>query len=233
MKSIIPVDRSIIPACDVSLERFEDLIRETCALDKIGAYKIGAALALTTGLPSLVETARKYTSKPLIYDHQKACTDIPDTGTEFVRAVKASGIDALIFFPLTGPATQTAWIQSARAEELSVIVGGHMTHERFLSRDGGYVDDQAVDKIFANAAYEGVVDYVVPGNKPDAIRHLKELLLSHRIDPVFYAPGFIAQGGNISDAALAAGARWHAIVGRAIYEAQDMQKAALSLASHL
>jgi orotidine-5'-phosphate decarboxylase len=233
MDTIIPLERSIIPACDVPLDRFEVLLQNTCDIAKIGGYKIGAALAVTAGLPRIVEIARKHTNKPLIYDHQKACTDIPDTATGFMRAVKASGIDALILFPLSGPATQTAWIQSAQDEELSVIVGGHMTHERYLTGDGGYIDDHAVDKMFTNAAHLGVTDYVVPGNKPDAIRHLRELLLEHKIEPVFYAPGFIAQSGSISEAAQVAGSRWHAIVGRAIYEAQDMHKAALSLAYHL
>lgn len=233
MSTIIQIERSIIPACDVTLDRFEVIVRDTCGIPMIGAYKIGAALAVTAGLPRIVEIARKYTNKPLIYDHQKACTDIPDTGREFVHAVKASGIDALILFPLTGPATQTAWIQSAKDEGLSVIVGGHMTHERYLVKDGGFIDDRAVDKIFTNAAFLGVADYVVPGNKPDVIRHLKDLLVQHKIEPVFYAPGFIAQGGSISEAARAAGTRWHAIVGRAIYEAEDIHKAALSLVGRL
>ena len=230
---IIPIERSIIPACDVPLERFEALIRDTCSIPRIGGYKIGAALAVTVGLSRLVEIARKYTDKPLIYDHQKACTDIPDTGEGFVRAVKASGVDALILFPLTGPATQTAWIQSAQNEELSIIVGGYMTHERYLSGDGGYIDEHAVDKMFTNATFLGVSEYVVPGNKPAVIQHIRDLLLEHKIDPVFYAPGFIAQGGRISEAARVAGTNWHAIVGRAIYDSQDMRKAALSLVSHL
>lgn len=227
------IDRSIIPACDVDKNKYEEIIRETHAIPQVGAYKISASLGLSVGLPALVEIARRYTDKPLIYDHQKAGTDIPDTGKEFAVTMRNCGIDALIIFPLAGPATQTAWIQSAQKVGLPVITGGHMTHERFLASEGGYIDDAAIEKMFTTSAFHGVTDYVVPGNKPEVIKKIRALLLANKIDPVFYAPGFISQGGSISDAASVAGPRWHAIVGRAIYEARDIQKAVQSLITHL
>ncbi len=233
MSELIARDRSLIPACDVDLPKYEDIVRETHTIRQIGAYKLGAALALTHGLPRLVEIARKYTDKPLIYDHQKAATDIPDTGKGFMAALKSSGVDAVILFPLSGPATQTAWILSAKEAGLPVLIGGHMTHERFLASEGGYIADAAVQKIFFNAANQGVIDYVVPGNKPSVIAGLRKQLEDKNLSPVFYAPGFIAQGGKISDAAAAAGPRWHAIVGRAIYDARDIQTAAADLAANL
>ena len=61
MSNIISVDRSIIPACDVDKSKYEEIVRETHDIPKIGGYKIGAALALSVGLPSLVQIARKYT----------------------------------------------------------------------------------------------------------------------------------------------------------------------------
>jgi len=230
---LIKAERSIIPACDVDVSRYEEIVRATANIPQIGAYKIGAALALSAGLKGLVEIARRYTSKPLIYDHQKAGTDIPETGKLFTETIKRCGIDALIIFPLSGPASQTAWIQSAQEIGLPIIVGGYMTHERFLVSDGGYVDDTAVERIYKASAVHGISDYVVPGNKPDVIKRLRELLVSQRIDPVFYAPGFIAQGGTISEAAKVAGPRWHAIVGRALYEAQDIAKTAVGLLKNL
>lgn len=233
MAGIIEIDKSIIPACDVEKDKYEEIIRKTYNILQVGAYKIGAALGLSVGLPTLVEIARKYTDKPLIYDHQKAGTDIPDTGKGFVATLKKCGIDAMILFPLAGPATQTAWIQSAQEVDLPIIVGGYMTHERFCVSEGGYVDDAAIKKMYSNAASHGVTDYVVPGNKPEVIREIRSLLLDSKVDPVFYAPGFISQGGSIDEAASVAGGRWHAIVGRAIYEARDIQKAALSLTTCL
>lgn len=233
MTDIIKVDRSIIPACDVERDRYEEIIRETHDIPQVGAYKIGAALGLSVGLPTLVEIARRYTNKPLIYDHQKAGTDIPDTGKEFAATLKKYGIAAMILFPLAGPATQTAWIQSAQEVDLPIIVGGYMTHERFCVSEGGYIDDAAIEKIYSNAAFHDVTDYVVPGNKPRVIQEIRNLLLASRVEPVFYAPGFISQGGIISEAASVAGPRWHAIVGRAIYGAHDVRRATLSLTTYL
>lgn len=233
MPPIIATDRSIIPACDVDVDRYEEIVRETCDIPQVGGYKIGAVLALSVGLKTVVDVARSYTDKPLIYDHQKAGTDIPETGTGFVEMLKEFGIDAMILFPLAGPHTQTAWIQSALEVGLPIIVGGHMTHESFLVSDGGYIADTAVEKIYSNSAFLRVTDYVVPGNKPDVIRQLRHVLTAAGIDPVLYAPGFISQGGTISEAASAAGPRWHAIVGRALYEARDIRAAAQSLITHL
>mgnify|MGYP000430429737 CR=1 FL=1 len=88
---IIQKERSIIPACDVPLEVYEQIVRETSDIEGIGAYKIGFQLALKYGLPKIVEVTRKYNHKPIIYDHQKAGTDIPKTGENFARTVKTPG----------------------------------------------------------------------------------------------------------------------------------------------
>jgi orotidine-5'-phosphate decarboxylase len=233
MSRIIPRERSVIPACDVDLARFEEIVINTSDIPEIGAYKISAVLALSVGLPTVVKTARRHTNKPLIYDHQKAGTDIPETGKAFAAMLRTSGVDALIIFPLSGPATQVAWIQCAQKEGLPVIVGAHMTHERFLVSLGGYVDDSSMNKIYLTAAHDGVTDFVVPGNKPEIIKRYRETLRETGINPVFYAPGFISQGGRISDAAAVAGPSWHAIVGRAIYDAPDIRKAALELTAEI
>jgi orotidine-5'-phosphate decarboxylase len=233
MSSFISRDRSIIPACDVDFLRFKDIVRETAEIPQVGAYKIGASLALSHGLPLLVETAAKFTDKPIIYDHQKAGTDIPDTGKAFMETLRASRISAVILFPLAGPATQRAWILSAQEAGLAILVGGHMTHDHFIESEGGYISDSAVAKIYTNAASQGIENFVVPGNKPGVIAHLKNMLSEEKVSPVFFAPGFIAQGGRLSDAAAVAGSRWHVIVGRAIYEARDIQNAVRELIINL
>jgi orotidine-5'-phosphate decarboxylase len=74
---------------------------------------------------------------------------------------------------------------------------------------------------------------VVPGNKSDRIKHYKTLLENKVKDLTFFAPGFIAQGGEITEAANAAGKSWHAIVGRGIYGAEDIRKAAEEMTSKL
>lgn len=230
---IIEQPRSVIPACDCDVERYEALVKVTADISGIGGYKLGFVLSLSIGLPRAVEIARRYTKKPLIYDHQKAATDIPDTGMPFARLCKDAGIDAVILFPQAGPETERAWIDYARGEDLEVIVGALMTHKKYVRSEGGYIADEAIIEMYEKAANFGVNDYVVPGNNPEAIRKIRAMLTREYAHPVFYSPGFVAQGGTITEAAKAAGESYHAIVGRAIYEAKDMRKAAEEMCSHL
>lgn len=231
--TLIDRDRTVIPACDVGFDVFKRLVHETATLEGIGAYKIGAALALSVGLPSAVATIREFTTKPIIYDHQKAGSDIPETAELFMDTLKASGVDSVILFPQAGPATQRTWVNAAANKGLHVIVGGVMTHAHYLASDGGYISDDAPMTIYETAAANGVTDFVVPGTRPDIISEVRRTILRQAKSPVFYAPGFIAQGGHISAAARAAGTQWHAIVGRAIYEAADMRAAAEDICAGL
>ncbi len=73
------------------------------------------------GLPAVIIAARKHTDKPIIYDHQKAGTDIPDTGRNFARVVKKAGVDTVIFFPQAGPETARAWIYHALDRKLLLV----------------------------------------------------------------------------------------------------------------
>ncbi len=226
-------DRSIIIACDVPLETYEKIVKETADIDKVGGYKIGFYLALKCGLSRIVRIAREYTDKPIIYDHQKAGTDIPEMGKKFMEVCKKAGVDAVILFPQSGPETEKAWINAAKEEDLGIIVGGLMTHPKYTDEEGGWIRKDKILEIYLLAADLGVTNFVVPGNRPNDIKRIKEALKSKGIIPTFYAPGFVAQGGEITEAARVAGNYWHAIVGRAIYEAEDIKKAALELTRKL
>lgn len=233
MEKIIKREKSVIVACDVSLELYEKIVRETKDIDGVGGYKVGFMLGLNYGLPKIVELTRKYTEKPIIYDHQKAGTDIPETGKGFAGVCKKAGIDAVILFPQAGPETEKAWIEAAKEENLGIIVGGSMTHPKYKRSEGGYIADEAVLEIYLLAAEMGITDFVVPGNKPEDIKIIKDSLEKRGVKPTFYAPGFIAQGGEISEAAKVAGNNWHAIIGRGIYRAEDIKKTALEYTSKL
>lgn len=226
-------DRSIIIACDFDGVRFEEIVRLTAAIPAVGGYKIGAALALGAGLGRIARIAREFTDKPLIYDHQKAGTDIPDTAPHFMATLRASGVAGVILFPFAGPITQRAWTDAARNEDLDVIVGGYMTHPSFLSTNNGYVPHEAVLRIYDNAARSGVRQFVVPGNDAEAVASLRDVIAQEVHEPIFYAPGFGAQGGDVAAITTVLGPRWHAIVGRSIYLDQDPVKAIRSLAAHL
>jgi orotidine-5'-phosphate decarboxylase len=233
-QKVIGRDRSVIPACDVeTLEQFEELVKQTADVDGIGGYKIGFELGLGFGLPAVVAAARKHTDKPIIYDHQKAGTDIPDTGRNYSRLMKKAGVDTVIFFPQAGPETERAWIYHALDNGLNVIVGGRMTHPAYAVSEGGFITDEGALNMYRIAARTGVNNFVVPGNKPDVIKQVSDVVKAEGVSPVFYAPGFIAQGGKIEAAAKVAGDRFHGIVGRGIYQAKDMRAAAIEHTSQL
>ncbi len=66
----------VIIACDVDdINILRDLVRSTCDIEGIVGYKIGANLALKYGLKHLTDDIDFHL--PVIYDHQKAGTDIP------------------------------------------------------------------------------------------------------------------------------------------------------------
>ena len=233
-QKIIQRDRSVIPACDVkTLEQFEEIVEQTGDIEGIGGYKIGFGLGLRYGLQRVVEVVRKHTDKPLIYDHQKAGTDIPDTGKDFAELNKEAGIDAVILFPQSGPETERAWIYHALDNGLKVIVGGRMTHPAYSVSEGGFITDEGALDMYKIAARAGINNFVVPGNKPDVIKQVRDVVEAEGVSPVFYAPGFIAQGGKIEAAAKVAGDKFHGIVGRGIYQAADKRAAAIEHTSQL
>ncbi len=228
---IIKLKKSIIPSCDVnSLDKLSKLVKATCSVKGVGAYKIGFELIIPFGMERVVKIIRKITKLPIIYDHQKAGTDIPELGEKFMKACKS--VDAVILFPQAGPETEVAWIKAAQKAKMNVIIGGEMTHQAFLKEAGGFIDDNAPKRIYEIAASMGVKDFVIPGNKPDKSIEYYNLIKKKIKNPVFYSPGLIAQGGRINDLAKKLNS-WHAIIGRAIYEAKDMKKAAEEFASQM
>ena len=225
MLNLIKIGRSVIPACDVgTLEKLKELVKATAPIPGIGGYKVGLELTIPFSLTEVVAIIREHSNAPIIYDHQKAATDIPELGPKFARAVKISGADAVILFPFGGAATEEAWIKTCQDAELTVLVGGHMTQARFLESEGGFIADSGPEAIYRLAAEKGVTDFVVPGNKTDYVLKYRQLLEEALgVDKfVLYAPGFISQGGDISETGKVAGANWHAIIGSAIYKKEGV-----------
>jgi len=251
MSKIIQRDKSVVPACDVGMEMFEEIVGATIDIESIGGYKVGPALTGRPGYDRIVKVVDG--RKPIIFDAQKWSTDVPGTAKSILTPLKESGIGNVILFPESGPVTGYVWIKTAQDLGLGVLVGGEMTHPGYLEGDKlddewiekfkeigieedvtGFIRKDAPDLIYRIAAGLGVTNFVVPGNKPDRILHYKSLIEGCGVsEPVFYAPGFITQGGVIEDGARAAGARFHAIVGGAIYKADNVRKAVLELTSQL
>lgn len=234
--SLIERERSVIVAADVpDVETLEKLIGDTCQVEGIGGYKVGLELVLNHGLLAVVSKIREHTELPIIYDHQKGATDIPEIGEKFAKVCKTAGVDAVILFPFGGAETEIAWIKACQNQGLTVLVGAHMTQPKFLVSEGGFIADESPEKIFSIAVEQGVKDFVVPGNKPEFVekyRKLFERLLGEG-NFTLYAPGFIAQGGKISETGRVAGKYWHAIVGSAIYKAENPTQAAENITSQI
>lgn len=224
---IIKFERSIIPAMDIEdPAKARKLARAMKTVPKIGAFKVGFLLGFD-GLAKMVDSIKRNHGDdiPVIYDHQKAGNDIPDMGAPFARKLVRAGVDAAIIFPFTGPETQKAWTKSVQDAGMKVITGGMMTHPKFLRSEGGYIADDAPERIYQLACELGVRHFVVPGNKLDWVEKIRAILDEELGvgNYELYAPGFINQGGSITECAKVAGPFWHAIVGGAIYNKPDFQ----------
>ncbi len=237
---LITPDRSVIVALDApTVGKNREVVRATSMIDGVSGYKVGFGLSYL-GLSHMVANIRGDCAKPkkIILDPQKAGTDIPETGELFAKVVKDALIDAVILFPLTGPATQRDWTQYCVDANIRVIIGLAMTHKQFFVSEGGYIADDAPERAFRLACKQGVRDFVVPGTKIAWVTKLRALLVEELGEDNFalYAPGFVSQGGDISECGLAAGRIFHAIVGGAIYKKDsfgDMHTAALVSTSKL
>lgn len=208
----------IIVALDLPLS-------EACALvgklksteDKIAGYKVSSLNAIEHGLKKTISDLREVTDKPIIYDHQKAATDIPKITDRQVRLAAECGVNSFIAVPLgAGSETLTAFVTACNETNVLPIVLLSMTH------DGAddYLKTETPQLVFEKAKELGVKYFVAPGNKPEKIAELTSKMDE---DMFITSPGIGAQGGAC-EAAVKAGTDYP-IVGRAIYEAEDPVKA--------
>ncbi len=227
-KELFHLSHGVIPACDVgTIEEFKTLIERTCSVEGIVGYKIGCTLALSYGLPKLREIVAEQTDLPLIYDHQKAGTDIPQMGDKFAEVCSKAGVKAVIIFPMAGPAAEKAFIEPLFKRGMVPWVGGEMTHEKYLSGEGGFIHDEAPREMYKIGAECGVKYFVLPGNKIGLIREYSTLISETVSEPKFCMPGIGSQGGEIRKAFDAVrGKDAYAIIGSGIYKSKDMERAA-------
>lgn len=233
MTEIIAADRSLIPALDLrSVRDLPDVLTAVQEVPFVKAVKPG----FTLGLDNLKETRqiiREY--KPdwkAIYDHQKAGCDIPRNGENFAYKMVEAGIDAAIIFPLGGAETEVAWIKALQDAMVPVIVGAEMTQEGFFVSEGGFIADEAPERMFRIAAGMGVRHFFLPGNKPEKILYYRELItqFTEGEDFTVYSCGYFKQGGDPAKATKVAGRRSHYVVGDTIVKAggiAEMKAAAL------
>lgn len=226
--SLLKAERGIIIAADVptigDLRKLAELGNQVA---EVLAIKVGFLLGLRFGLPTVVSAVNEVCDLPVIYDHQKAGTDIPAMGMPFAETCRDAGVKGVIFFPQAGPKTLEAFVSAAFDCRLTPIVGIVMTHPGHLASEGGFLADNAPDRMCEIALDLGVDSFVLPGTKPEIISKYAEGPLAAAKPVVVMMPGIGSQGGSLSIAFEAAKGHFpHAIIGSAVYKAPN-PKAAL------
>jgi len=221
----------IIPALDLeSFDEIRRIVEKTCDVEGVVGYKLGLAGSLRLGLANAVRAIREFTQLPILYDHQKAGLDIPDMAEKFCAICSGAGVDALVLFPLAGPRALEAFVSHTRRHDLCPVVGGDFPMSEYKVNGGGYVAEDAPDRIREKALSLGVHHFIVPGTDPEAVRRASDTLTASVRQPALFLTGIGAMGGNIREAFSAApGCRCYAIVGRAVYASADPKEAAKSL----
>lgn len=223
----------IIPALDMdSADQVRRVVESTTGIEGVVAYKLGLTMVLRLGLAEAVRRLKEVTDLPILYDHQKAGPDVPDMAAKFCRLCAEAGADGLILFPLAGPRAVDGFVGGALDNGLLPVVGGDLPLADYNASGGGYVVDDALDHIFRRALDLGARHFIVPGNTADKIRHHAGWLRRAIDRPQLVIPGIGALGGSIEDCfAAAEGCNAYAVVGRAIYGADDPTAAARQLAA--
>ncbi len=127
--------------------KLEAVVEATNDLDFVVGYKVGAELAVTSGIKNIVGAVKKYTDLPVIYDHQKFGSDDPMfSGGSFLETLKDAGIDGLIIFPLGGVGSLEVSVRKCLELGILPIIGGDMVHEGYTEEENGYIDNAAPQK---------------------------------------------------------------------------------------
>lgn len=226
-----PADNGVIPALDVeSVDELQRIVKMTHDVEGVVGYKLGVVGALRLGLHGAVRAIQDITDLPVVYDHQKAGPDIPDMAAKFVPICREAGVHSLILFPLAGPPAVHEFVGHAQREGLVPIVGGALPFAEYHVSGGGYVADDALERIVALSMTLGVTNFVVPANDPEAVRRHAETLKAGVDVPSVFLPGIGALGGSIEEVfARAPGCRRYAVIGRAIYRSEDPRTSAQQL----
>ena len=220
---IVALDADTIDAC-------KRTVGATTAVEGVVGYKLGMTTALRLGLAEAVRQFREHTDLPLLYDHQKAGPDVFDMAAKFAALCAEAKVDGLILFPLAGPRAVEGFVGESLKQGILPLVGGDLPFPDYNVSGGGYVADDALERIIDKAVEAGANHFVIPGNTPDKLRHHSARLKAKLRAPVFVVPGIGPLGGKIGDLVPAAnGCSVYGVVGRAVYGAPDQAAAARAL----
>ncbi|QRG07770.1 orotidine 5-phosphate decarboxylase [Xanthobacter dioxanivorans] len=222
----------IVPALDIETqERFDLVVKATSKVEGVVGYKLGLTSVLRLGLGEAMRRLRDLTDLPVLYDHQKAGPDMPDMAKKFTAMCAEAGVDGLILFPVAGPTAVDGFVGEALKAGIPPVVGGEIPVPDYGVSGGGYLVDDALDRILARSVAAGADHFVLPAHDAAKITRWSNWIGANVEKPLVFITGFGALGGTI-EAALAASQacpRRFAIVGRLITEAADPAAAAAKL----
>lgn len=231
---LIKNEQSVVPSLDVSPAAYSTMLKQLSDAEGVYAIKIGFRVGLGLGLRQAVDLARAYgEDKLVIYDHQKAATDIPDTAVEFAEVCANAGVDAAILYPrLNKPLVVESWVKRLQDEQVTVIVGAELTDDHVIKNN--YQTDPYLP-IFQQAIDLGVREFAVPANKIYRLnfyrKYFNKALGGDSYS--FFGIGIGRQGGTIEEFSKNAPTNRHAVIGRAITKAASVRIAAEKYSSQI
>lgn len=198
----------------ITFPEWKEVVDKAVVRDDIIGIKIGASLALRYGLNEISSHINLKAEKDIkiIYDHQKAGTDVPHTSENFAKVMRTSGIEYSILFPrIHHGRTQREWTKQLLDKDVTPIVGGYMT-------TSAPMDFRKSIHIYEIALCQGVENFVIPANDFNFIKQLF-LEIPEIKENTFYVPGFGKQGGDLDKFdAFMKNIKWYPIIGRSLME---------------
>ena len=172
-----------------------DAIDATNSIPFVVGYKIGALPVLEAGLKDTLRSIRKISSKPLLYDHQKLGSDLPDIYKgRILDLIKSYGADGVFLFPLGGKEVLEAMINKCIEIELIPVVCGDLSYKGFFAEEGGYIDIDVQQRIYLDAASYGVSHFMMSCNRVDRIK-----IYCHQLGGIIGQLKLIFTGINSAD----------------------------------
>lgn len=172
-------EEKVIISCDVVDDvSLVKVLKNTRAKKEIVGYCVNPMLALSFGLPHIINLLRQhiYENHIVIYDHQSGATDLPNNADRFASVLRDSGIQGAVCFPLAGPDTAKAWIDALRLKELKVF----LKCERV-----SYTIQPAFIDMIGLAIWNGVRDFILPNNSHNK-EYFRKIIREMCDNPRFY-----------------------------------------------
>lgn len=169
---LFKLNHGIVISCNFGdYGKLEDIVKSTGNLQFVAGYKIGMELVLKSGLGKAVSLIRKFTNLPVIYDHQKFGSDVPEIYSKSLfENIKSGGADALIILPHSGKETLETSVKRCFDVGLTPVIGGDLTHKGYIMEEGGYIDNNAHQRIYLDAARLGVSHFIMSCTRLDRIK---------------------------------------------------------------